>query len=352
MNKELLELYSDYLLSSFGATTATGLSAVLEGEVSHDKITRFLSKNLYDSRALWKLVKPMVRSVERADGVLIFDDTIQEKPHTDENEIVSWHFDHSKNRKVKGINLLNCVYHAEGVSLPVSYEIVRKPIVFRDESSGRQKRRSEVSKNELMRRMLRVCGNNALRYRYVLADSWFSSKENMEFIRDELKKHFIMALKSNRTATLSYEAKLKGEFKRIDTLCLPEGQPVRVWLRGLDFPVLLYRQVFKNKDGSAGTLYLASSELDADGQTIETIYQKRWKVETFHKTLKSNAALAKSPTKTVRTQSNHCFASIYSACRLEWLSVKHGMNHFALRTRIYLKAVQHAFDELQLLKAA
>ena len=114
----------------------------------------------------------------------------------------------------------------------------------------------------------------------------------------------------------------------------------------------MYRQVFRNEDGSTGTLYLASSELDADGQTVCAIYQRRWKVETFHKTLKSNAALAKSPTKTVRTQSNHCFVSIYSACRLEWLSVKHGMNHFALRTRIYLKAVQHAFGELQLLKAA
>ena len=76
---------------------------------------------------------------------------------------------------------------------------------------------------------------------------------------------------------------------------------------------------------------------------------KRWKVETFHKTLKSNA---KSPTKTVRTQSNHCFMSIYSACRLKFLSVRHGMNHFALRTRIYLKAIRYAFEELQILKAA
>ena len=50
------------------------------------------------------------------DGVLIFDDTTVEKPHTDENEMVSWHFDYSKGRSVKGINLLNCVYHADGVS--------------------------------------------------------------------------------------------------------------------------------------------------------------------------------------------------------------------------------------------
>ena len=119
MNKELLEQYSDYLLSSFGATTATGLSAMLDGEVSHDRVTRFLSVDIYDSKTLWRLVKPMVRKIEREDGVLIFDDTIVEKRHTDENEVATWHFDHAKNRRVKGINLLNCVYHAAGVSLPV-----------------------------------------------------------------------------------------------------------------------------------------------------------------------------------------------------------------------------------------
>jgi len=42
-----------------------------------------------------------VRSVEAEDGVLIFDDTIQEKPHTDENELICWHYDHSQNRSVK-----------------------------------------------------------------------------------------------------------------------------------------------------------------------------------------------------------------------------------------------------------
>ena len=75
--------------------------------------------------------------------------------------------------------------------------------------------------------------------------------------------------------------------------------------------------------------------MDGEGETIKAIYQKRWKVETFHKTLKGNAALAKSPAKTVRTQSNHCFMAIYSACRLEWISATHQMNHFALRTRIF-----------------
>jgi hypothetical protein len=352
MDTKLLELYSDYLLSSFGATTATGLSSLVDGQVSHDQVTRFLSQEVYDSKDLWLQVKSMVRSVERDDGVLIFDDTIQAKPHTDENELICWHYDHTQNRTVKGINLLNCVYHVDEVTIPVAFELIRKPISFSDLATRKVKRQSPVTKNELLRQMLRTCQHNQLKYRYILADSWFSAKENLQFIRRRLDKHFLVALKSNRTVALSQEDKAQGNFSRIDALSLPEHQPMQGWVKGLDFPVLLLRQVFTNKDGSIGTLYLACSDLDRDGDTLETIYQKRWKVETFHKTLKSNAALAKSPTKTQRTQSNHVFMAIYAAFRLEELRIRHRMNHFALRSQLYMKAIRYAFDELQILKAA
>jgi hypothetical protein len=36
MKKEKLELYTDYLISNNGYATTTGLSAMLDGEVSHD----------------------------------------------------------------------------------------------------------------------------------------------------------------------------------------------------------------------------------------------------------------------------------------------------------------------------
>ena len=345
-------MYSDYLLSSFGATTATGLSALLEGAISHDQVTRFLSREDYDAKTLWQHVKGMVRDIEEDDGVLIFDDTIQEKPYTDENDLICWHYDHSQNRTVKGINLLNCVYHASDVSLPVTYELITKPVLYSDVKTRRVKRKSLVTKNDLMRDMLSVCKSNRIKYRYVLADSWFSSKENLQFIRNSLDKHFVIAIKSNRTVALSYEDKRDGRFARIDAQNLTEDTPVQAWIKGLDFPVLLIRQVFTNKDESTGEIFLACSDLTCDGETIETIYQKRWKVETFHKTLKSNAALSKSPTRRVRTQSNHCFVAIYAAARLEGLCVKHRLNHFALRSRLYLKAIRHAFQELQILKTA
>jgi len=92
--------------------------------------------------------KRTVREIEQEDGVLIFDDTFQEKPYTDENELVCWHFDHTQGRSVKGINLLNCLYHAGGVALPVAFELVRKPRLYSDVATRQAKRKSDVTRND------------------------------------------------------------------------------------------------------------------------------------------------------------------------------------------------------------
>jgi hypothetical protein len=344
-------LYSDYLISSFALITATGLSLLLDNEYSHDQITRFLSGAEHTSRDLWALVKSTVRAVESDDGVLIFDDTIQEKPHSDENEIIAWHFDHCKNRKVKGVNILNCLYNVGDANLPVAFETVHKDLQYCEVKTRKLKRQSSVTKNERLRQMLQVCQHNQLRYRYVLTDNWFSSKENMTFIKIEQGKEFVMAIKSNRTVALSLEDKRQGRFVRVDALPLEEGIVLQVYIKGLSFPVVLARQVFTNKDGSTGVLHLASSDLLLDYDRITAIYQKRWNVEVFHKSVKSNAGLARSPTHTVRTQSNHFFASIYAFFKLELLKIKHQLNHFALKSKLYIKALQASFAELQRLSA-
>ena len=54
--QRIADLYSDYLLASFGATTATGLSELLEGEISHDQVTRYLAGPKKTARDLWQTV--------------------------------------------------------------------------------------------------------------------------------------------------------------------------------------------------------------------------------------------------------------------------------------------------------
>lgn len=97
---------------------------------------------------------------------------------------------------------------------------------------------------------------------------------------------------------------------------------------------------------------LVCSDLTCDGEQVATLYQKRWKVEEFHKSLKSNAGLAKSPTRTLRTQNNHIFMAIYAVFKLECVKIKHKANHFALRAKFLIRATQQAYAELQILRAA
>jgi hypothetical protein len=82
-NDKMLNLYSDYLISAFGQTTATGLSALLNGEISPDSVQRYLAEERKTSADLWRTVRPYVREIENEDGVIIVDDSLCEKPYTD-----------------------------------------------------------------------------------------------------------------------------------------------------------------------------------------------------------------------------------------------------------------------------
>jgi hypothetical protein len=355
MNKALLDLYSDYLLSSFSLATATGLASLVDQAYSHDQITRFLGQACYDQKQYWQTVKPVVRQVEQDDGLLLVDDTLEEKPYTDESDLVCYHYDHSQGRNVKGINLVNFIYHVstpggEEVSIPVSYEVVTKPELYQDPKTGKYKRRSQISKNELVRQRLKILSQiNQLRFKYVVNDIWFSSKDNMNWIKQELGKEFVMAVKDNRLVALSEQDKQQGRFVALADLDLKPGQGRLVYLKGVEFAVVVAKQVFINQDGSTGTLYLVSSETSLTYDQLTTIYQKRWNVEVLHKSLKQNALLERSPTKTIRAQSNHIFAAMVAVTKLECLKLSHQTNHFALKSKLYLKAIKAAFAELRTL---
>ena len=157
----------------------------------------------------------------------------------------------------------------------------------------------------------------------------------MVYLKEDAQTDFHFALKSNRKVALSREDKLAGRYVPVSTLS-PEADVTReIWLAGVDFPLLLVVQVFTNKDKSQGVVSLVTSDTALSASQIQTIYQKRWKVEERHKSVKSNASSARSPTKTVRTQSNPIFACLWAYVKLESLHLKTKGNHFALGGRLY-----------------
>ena len=73
------------------------------------------------------------------------------------------------------------------------------------------------------------------------------------------------------------------------------------------------------------------------------------------KSLKQNASLAKSPTRTVRTQTTHLFASLLAyaqhllstSVKLEKMKFVHKLNHLALKSKLYLAAIKMAWKQLE-----
>jgi len=350
MKDNIFDLYVDYLLSSFGPVTATGLSAVLEKQISHDRITRMLSCSEKSSADLWHIVRPVIRRIESPDGVLIIDDSISEKPFTDENAVICWHYDHSQGRSVKGINFMTSLYHSQNTSLPVGFQIIEKTEYYTDKKDGKEKRRCPVPKNQYCREMIKQAVVNQIRFRYVLTDVWFASAENMMFIRHEAEKDFVMPVKTNRKIAMTYDDRRHGRYVRTDKAVLMTDTPVEIFMEDIDFPMLMVKQVFANKDGSTGILYLVTSDTTLTYKQITAICRKRWNVECYHKSLKQNASPEKSPTQTVTTQKNHFFASLCGYVKLEILKLSNNLNHFALKTKIYIGALQTAFAELQKLQ--
>lgn len=352
----LLDLYTDYLISAFGPVTSTGLSQMMDSAISHDRISRMLGKREFTQQEYWKAIKGIVRRVESPGGVIKVDDTIEEKPHSTENSIICWHYDHSKDRNVKGINIINFVYQpypqAKGdFSIPVAFEVIEKTEQFFDVKSDKVKRRSERNKNEIVRTRLRILSQlNHVKFNTVVWDIWYSSNENFEFIHKELKKTFICAIKSNRKVALTYQDKQKGKFIKISELKWNEVDKRVVFLNSLDFPVVLTKQVFTNKDGSFGELHIVSNDLNLTTPELFDTYGKRWGVEVFHRSLKQNVGLEKSPTKFETSQKNHIFASMLAWIKLEILSLKNQSNHYGFKAKLYVKAIRAAFCELQLLK--
>jgi hypothetical protein len=355
--EKLKELYINFMLSSFGKIEVTKLEEVLDKRYSHDKFTRMLlNTEVDDERVLWQQTKSLLRDYENEDdGCILIDDTILDKPYTKENEINCWHYDHSVGRSVKGIGMLNFHYSDKSeISIPLGYEIITKSESHYDEKSKRVRRKSLFSKNEIMQDKLEILTfHNEVKYRYILADKWFASSENMAFIDKVLQKKFIFPIKKNRTVALSLKDKINGKYVSIADIDTEGFSSRLVYLKGCDKPFKLLKQVEKNiNDDEPNYLYLLTNDIDLTSQKILEIYKRRWKIEEYHKSLKQNLKIEHSPTRVEASMRSHIHLAVTGFIKLEKLRLQHKMNHFALKEKIYIEALKSAFEKIQDLETA
>ena len=108
----------------------------------------------------------------------------------------------------------------------------------------------------------------------------------------------------------------------------------------MDFPVLVTEHIFKNKDKEkTGVAFLVSKDLNLTDSNFGILCKKRWSIKKYHKSLKQNASIAKSPTRTIATQTNHLYCSILACVKLK-----------KIKGKICIKALKAAYAELKNIK--
>jgi len=349
---ELRDIYTDFLIVQTDKASATACSDLLDNTISHDKFSRLLSRSDFNSQFLWEQNKSFIRKHQNSNGVLSLDNSILHKPHSTANEIINYHYDHGVGKVVKGINLLTALIEYDDVTIPIGYEVLTKDLFcVKEAKNGKEKfaRKSRYSINELARKLVKQVKLNGIQFSHLTGDTWFASKDNLRFFAKE-KIKFVLAMSSNRLVALDRKSFKSENYVNLSKLELNDGQSRKVYLKDIPFPVVITHKVFKNGDASTGELYLVTNDLNLSGDHIYTIYQRRWKIEEYHRSIKQNTSVCKSPTKVQKTQLNHLCLSLLAYSNLEQLKVASDNNHYAIKRKLFISANQASYEKYREIK--
>ena len=360
MTKPMIDLYTDFLLTSTKQTSATRLSTILDGVVSHDKITRELSSQALNHDDFWKIIKPTIRQVEEDTASIALDDFLLEKPDSQENSTIGFYYDHKTGKTIKGTNVVDAAYITSKARIPLDFEVVIKDMIPSwNFERGDWYREQTKTKHEIAQEILKRAVKHQVKFKTVLLDTWFSSSETLNIIKHDLHKEFIAALKCNQKVKLLESKELmqgvrhdKKGFVQIELLALQAGKAYLARVEGVKGDVLLTRQVFQNEDGSQGVLFLVASESGLTGEAVNAGYHLRWQVEEQHKSGKQNVMMGKGTASWVFGRLNHIFCAFVALVKLEQLRLKCKLNHFALKERLYLSALRASMECLSELRAS
>jgi putative transposase len=176
---EPLWIYFMALLYFTNITTCAALADAFDS-VSHDQLTRMLNGS-WSGHTLLHLALRLLFTV--AEGYLIIDDTVVEKPYARRLGEAVWVWSSKHNKVVFGVSVVLLVW-TDGQS--------RIPVAFRVWKQG------GASKYALALELLSYVRNRLkCKPQFVLFDSWYPSKAVLKRIRD-YGWYFVCQLKKTR----------------------------------------------------------------------------------------------------------------------------------------------------------
>jgi len=281
------ELYCRFLEVTSLRYSALSLSEVAPEamSLSHDSISRWLREAKVQPKDLWEVSR---KEVENRDGILVFDDVVINKSRSRKMELVNWQYSGAEHTVVRGIGVVNALWQtSHDEYTPVDYRIWNPP------EDGK-------TKNNHFRDMLSSAKNRGLEPEMVVADSWYSSLDNLKSIRSH-GWDWVMGLRSNRLVNKPHI--------QLGKLDIPDAG-LTVHLKGYGW-VKVFR--FEGKNGR--TDYIGTSRLDLTAEQVKVYFGRRWSIEVMHRELKQSCGFSRCQANAGRAGRNHIGLSFIALVR-------------------------------------
>jgi hypothetical protein len=277
-------LYCTFLQVVSQKYSAVALSEVSPIELSHDAVSRWLEHTSFQPKDIWEAAR---KEVLQTTGAIIADDVVLNKSRSEKMELTAWQYSGTEHDIVKGIGVLNILWKSENDSTtPMDYRIYHPP------TDGK-------TKNDHFREMLGLAKKRGVCPCAVLADTWYSSLDNLKFIRD-LGWIWVMPLRKNRAV---------GRKQKLEDLEIPE-EGSYIHLRGYGW-VTVFRVVASNGHID----YIGTNMEEPTREKVKTLVGDRWSIEVFHRELKQTCGIERCQSHYGRAQRNHIGLSILSWMR-------------------------------------
>jgi hypothetical protein len=300
--KVTAQLYGQFLLSSQVNYTGTYLADHLAG-LTHDNVAYFLKTSRFAPRQVWQKVRHLIEW--SPNGYIIFDDTVLDKSHSQQIELVRRQYSGNAKGVIKGIGVVNCLY----VNPETNQFWLIDYRIFQPDHDGK-------TKIDHVLEMLAQLAPRGVRYRTVLMDSWYAVTAIFKWII-AAEKIFYCPIKSNRKVD---DSGGQAPYQPVSYLSWSASEVVhgkRIKLHGM--PQATSFHLFRVLVSTRQTDYLITNEI-AQNQTsaAEEKCDIRWRIEQLHRELKQVTGIEKCQCRKGRSQRNHL-----ALATLVWVRLKH-----------------------------
>jgi hypothetical protein len=248
-------------------------------ETSGDSVERFLKEKRLRPNLIWETQKGEVIYSEK--GSLIVDKTVLEHQNSKKIELAHRQYSGQSHSVKMGVGLINLVYYNPELDAYwlIDYSIWDKPHSGKTEIDYA----TELIKTAVVRKIPFVS---------VLFDTFYSSRDFLNFIALDLRKKFYTGVKDNALCSEVVDNQGLKSISQLDWREeeLETGKQIRLNKSPKRLIVKLFQIAIS--DNRLENLITNNLDDDIDASAILAEYSARWKIKLVHKEVKQTLGIA------------------------------------------------------------